>query len=713
MTRPRTSRQHYDAFRRDYREGTLDDKLAGADQKPAKPERGTKRREYLHDYLRWLWPERWAVAAIFVLAILTAGLEMIEPLFMRFITDRVLLDTAAATPDRLRLLNLAGGAFLAVVTLSAALNVARDYRQRLVNTRVMLSLRRSLFERLLRLPLSTLWDMKTGGILSRLSGDVDSTTGLLQMAIVSPSISVIRLLIAMTVLFALNWQLALVALAVIPGAVLISFISAKRVRPIYRSIRKDVERIDGRVGETFSGIRVVRAFGRELREMLEYARGRNSIVRKELFAHRRELWLWTSWGFALSAVNVAIVWYGGHLYMAGSASIGDIMAFQWYSFLLLNPVWQIVNSFSELQRSLAATERVFEVLAMPSDKPDKPGARDAPTVVREIEFQDVEFEYRPGRPVVRELQRQGARRLRRRARRPQRRRQDDGDGPRRALSRPDARPDPLERHGHPRAALAHLPRPARDRAAGRVPVRRLRARQHRVRRATTRRTPTSRTRRGARTRTSSSCSLPERYDTFIGERGVKLSGGQQQRLAIARAILAKPQILILDEATSNLDTESEQLIQASMATLLAGRTTFVIAHRLSTIRRADLILLMDDGRIVERGTHAELMARRGIYHGMVVRQMTAHDKEARRHLAANGGLGRNCAALIGLGVSALTVRRFGIPLRSGVRLSPFGACAWHILRTDRAGSLLIDSSTFLGLIFRESTAGLSICRGVV
>ncbi len=115
--------------------------------------------------------------------------------------------------------------------------------------------------------------------------------------------------------------------------------------------------------------------------------------------------------------------------------------------------------------------------------------------------------------------------------------------------------------------------------------------------------------------------LPEQYGTFIGERGVKLSGGQQQRLAIARAILASPQILILDEATSNLDTESEQLIQASMATLLAGRTTFVIAHRLSTIRRADLILLMEDGRIIERGTHEQLMAARGAYHAMVLRQM--------------------------------------------------------------------------------------------
>ncbi len=629
MNRPRTSRQHYDVFRRDYRDGTLDDKLAGADagRRPAVSERRTKRREYLRDYLRWLWPERWAVAVIFVLAILTAGLEMIEPLFMRFITDRVLLDTTASTPDRLRLLNLAGGAFLAVITLSAALNVARDYRQRLVNTRVMLSLRRSLFERLLRLPLPAIWDMKTGGILSRLSGDVDATTGLLQMAIVSPSISVIRLLIAMAVLFALNWRLALVALAVIPGAVLISFVSAKRVRPIYRSVRKDVERIDGRVGETFSGIRVVRAFGRELREMLEYARGRNAIVRKELFAHRRELWLWTSWGFALSAVNVAIVWYGGHLYMAGSASIGDIMAFQWYSFLLLNPVWQIVNSFSELQRSLAATERVFEVLAMPSDKPDKPSARDAPTIVREIEFQDVEFEYRPGRPVVRDFN---------------------------VKVRGGSVVALVGRSGAGKTTVTDLVARFHDPTRGRIllngtDIRDLRLRTYRDLLAIVQqdvflfdgsvrdniayalRDATDADVEDAARRANAHefiVSLPERYETFIGERGVKLSGGQQQRLAIARAILAKPQILILDEATSNLDTESEQLIQASMATLLAGRTTFVIAHRLSTIRRADLILLMDDGRIVERGTHDELMARRGVYHSMVVRQMTAHDKEA-------------------------------------------------------------------------------------
>ena len=126
--------------------------------------------------------------------------------------------------------------------------------------------------------------------------------------------------------------------------------------------------------------------------------------------------------------------------------------------------------------------------------------------------------------------------------------------------------------------------------------------------------------------------LPEGYETFVGERGVKLSGGQQQRLAIARAILASPQILILDEATSNLDTESEQLIQASMSSLLAGRTTFVIAHRLSTVRRADLILLMEDGRIVERGDHEQLMAARGIYYEMVRRQMESSDEASEKVL---------------------------------------------------------------------------------
>jgi ATP-binding cassette subfamily B protein/subfamily B ATP-binding cassette protein MsbA len=630
MNHPRSSRQRYRAFVEDYKRRRLDEALDGGPQIStpagvASYAYSTKRREFLREYLRWLRPHRYAIGGLFLLALLVAGMQMAEPLFLRYVIDRVLLNRGLDAPARLLRLNLSGTAFLAVVIASNLLNAFKDYRQRLVNTQIMLSLRRSLFERMLHLPLPKLWDMKTGGILSRITGDVDTTTGLLQLAIMSPAVSVIRLLVAVGILLELNWRLALTALAIIPGIMTISFVSAKRIRPIYRSMRKDAEAIDGRVGETFSGIRVVRAFRREVFELLEFLRGRHGILRKEMFAQRREMVIWTSWGLLMGAVSVVIVWYGGYLNLRGAASIGDIMAFQWYVFQLLNPVWNLVNSFSELQRSLAAMERVFELLAMEGDKPDRPHAIDAPEVVREIHFDRVGFEYREGRPVIHDFNvrvpggsvvalvgRSGAGKTT--ATDLVARFHDPTDG-RIAVNGTDIRDFRLRTYrgllalvqqdvflfdGSVRDNIAYGRHDATD-VEVEDAARRANAHEFIVK-------------------------LPEQYGTFVGERGVKLSGGQQQRLAIARAILASPQILILDEATSNLDTESEQLIQAAMADLLAGRTTFVIAHRLSTVRRADLILLMEEGRIVERGTHDELMSAGGLYREMVVRQMESHSR---------------------------------------------------------------------------------------
>ena len=211
MSQARSSRQRYRGFVQDYKHRRLDDAAEPRDSR--RPARG-ERRAYVREYLRWLRPYRYAALALLVLALLATGLQMIEPLFMRFIIDRVLLNAGLDTASRLGRLQLAGAAFLAVVILSNLVDALRDYRQRLLNVRVMMSLRRSLFERLLHLPLSKLWDMKTGGILSRLSGDVDTTTGLLQMALVSPSISLVRLLIAISILCSLNWRLALMALAI-------------------------------------------------------------------------------------------------------------------------------------------------------------------------------------------------------------------------------------------------------------------------------------------------------------------------------------------------------------------------------------------------------------------------------------------------------------------------------------------------------------------
>jgi ATP-binding cassette, subfamily B, bacterial len=632
---PRSSRQRYRQFVEDYRHRRLDVEPDGNAAKPgsageaadgdakagAKPDKA-KRQKYLREYLTWLRPHRGAVAVFVVLALIAAGLQMVEPLFMRFIVDHVLLNTGLDASARLSRLNMAGAIFLAVIVMSNLIGVAKDYRQRLLNVRVMLSLRRALFDRLLHLPLPKLWDMKTGGILSRLTGDVDTTTGLLQMAVVSPALSLIRLIIAVVILMTLNWRLALMALAIIPGIVFISLTAARRIRPIYRTVRKDIEHIDGRVGETFSGIRVVRAFGREMRELLDYMRGRQTVLRKELFAQRREMVLWGSWGLLLGIVNVVIVWYGGHLNLQGGATVGDIMAFQWYTFLLLNPVWNLVNSFSELQRSLAAMERVFEVLGMEYDKPDVADAIDAPAIVHRIQFENVEFEYRKDRPVVKDFS------------------VDVRGGTLVAL---------VGRSGAGKTTVTDLVARFHDPTKGRilvdgVDIRTFRLRTYRDLLAIVQQDvflfDGSVRDNIAYGRTDATAAevvdaakranahefierLPDGYETFVGERGVKLSGGQQQRLAIARAILADPQILILDEATSNLDTESEQLIQSAMSSLLAGRTTFVIAHRLSTIRRADIILLMEEGRVIERGTHAELMGKRGVYHGMVMRQAEA------------------------------------------------------------------------------------------
>jgi ATP-binding cassette subfamily B protein len=636
--RPASSRQRFRRFVEDYQHRRLDElnedhrRLTAAedgrpkteDGQPAKT--GGGRRKYVREYLRWLRPHRYAVGGFILLALVVAGLQMVEPLFLRYIVDHVLLNAKLDNAGRILLLNVAGAVFVGVIIASNVVGALKDFRQRLLNTSVMLSLRRAMFERMLNLPLPQLWEMKTGGILSRLSGDIDTTTGLLQTAIVSPFLSLVRLVVAVAILTTLNWRLALTAIAIVPGIMLISFIQARRIRPIYRSLRKDAEIIDGRVGETFSGIRVVRAFRREVRELLEYMSGRHMMLRKELFAQRREMVIWTSWGLLMGSVNVVIVWYGGYLYVRGGASIGDIMAFQWYTFLLLNPVWNIVNSLSELQRSLAAMERVFEVLGMPADKPDRADATDAPRIVKEIRFERVEFEYRPGMPVVRDFN----------------------------VTVPSGSVVALVgRSGAGKTTVTDLVARFHDPTSGRIVLNGTDIRDFRLATyrgllaivqqevflfdgsvrdniAYGRHDATDADVLDAAQRANAHefiVKLPEGYDTFIGERGVKLSGGQQQRLAIARAILKAPQILVLDEATSNLDTESEQLIQASMAGLLAGRTTFVIAHRLSTVRRADMILLMDDGRVTEQGSHAELMERRGVYYEMVLRQMAEQRDE--------------------------------------------------------------------------------------
>ena len=581
------------------------------------------RRGYLRKYVNQLWPHWKMVAMLLAFALVIACLELIQPLFLRHIIDNVLL-AEGSTESKASTLHSIALIYLGVVVVGQLMGVWRNWCQRLLNVRVILTLRRALFERMLRLSLNKLSDMKTGGIISRLTDDINTTTGLLQMAVISPGVAIVRLLMAMLILFVINWKLALTALAIIPPIMVISMIAIRRIRPVYRAIRKDVSYVDGRVGEAFQGIRAVRVFSGERREEQEYTIGHHAITRMQMYARKREIILWSSWGFLMALISVVIIWAGGYWYIYDQATIGDISAFQIYTLMLLNPVWSIVESMSELQRSMAAMERVFEILDTEIDKPDKENAEVAPTKVNELRFDLVSFAYNddkfvledidltiPGGSVVALVGRSGAGKT---TLTDLVARFYDPTRGRILLNGKDLRDLKLESYrdllgvvqqevflfdGTVRENIAYANREA---SLEEVMQAAQRANAHEF-----------------------IVDLPDGYDSIIGERGVKLSGGQRQRLSIARALLARPEILILDEATSNLDTESEQLIQQSMTELLKDRTTFVIAHRLSTITHADLIVVVDGGRIVETGTHEQLLARRGMYSEMVQRQQDSVD----------------------------------------------------------------------------------------
>lgn len=577
-------------------------------------------KRYLREYARWLWPYRFPIAAVLFIALIAAAMDMVWPVALKFAIDR--LAAPGAFADKLGGLHRLGIAILSLLVIKQLLETYRGYRTSVLNAKVIFRLRKRLFRRLIGLPLGELSEMKSGGITSRLSGDVDSVSGLVQMALVSPTVAFIRVVLTIIILFWLSWKLAIVALIAMPPIALASVMYMRKARPVWRSIREDRSEIDGRVNETFGGIRIVRAFRREPREERAYATGHHSTIRKSLYAERVELTLGAVWGFMIPATSLLIVWYGGWLYLRGQAQIGDIFAFQIYAVLLLQPIWSIVNSISQTQRAMAAMERVFEVLARPLDKPDDPNALEVPERVQSIEFQNVAFEYREKTPVIANFT------------------LDVPGGSTVALVGPS---------GAGKTTLTDLVARFHDPTTGRIllnglDLRRLRLREYRrllaivqqetflfdgtVREniAYGRRHVSEQQIIDAATRANAHEfieRLPEGYDTLIGERGFKLSGGQRQRLSIARAILADPQILILDEATSNLDTESEQLIQSSLAELFKGRTTFVIAHRLSTVTHADIIVAMDRGEIVEVGTHGALMQRQGFYFEMVQRQWRA------------------------------------------------------------------------------------------
>jgi ATP-binding cassette, subfamily B, bacterial len=573
----------------------------------------------LRRHAEWIRPHAATLIQVILLSLLSIGIDMVWPLVSAYLIDRVILNAALSPQEKVRLLVGTAVGMAGLFGLNSAIAWVRSLRLQLVSSRLSFELRSRLFQRVLRLPLSELSEMTTGGILSRLSTDVDNTSGLLQQALISPLLAGLRLLLTLAIIFSLNATIAGAVVLVLPPVLLLQMLHARRLRPIWRSLSQDRQDIDGRVSEGLGGVRVVRSFRREKLEQLAYTVGHHTVIRKQLLATRVQRRIATIWELILPMAQLLILALGGYLVILGNTTLGVLVAFQAYIWRVFDPILQIASSISGTQRGLAAMDRVFELLDKAAEQPDAPGALPAPRQVTEIGFDHVSFAYRPDLPVIIDVS------------------LTIKGGSVVALVGPS---------GAGKTTLTDLVARFHDPTSGAirlngVDLRQIQLKSYRsligvvsqdvflfdgtvadnIAYGDPRASPEAIADAARRANAHEFIArLPEGYKSVIGERGVKLSGGQRQRLSIARALLADPQILIMDEATSSLDTESEQLIQKSLRELLAERTTFVIAHRLSTVMDADSIVVLEHGRAVEIGTHEELMRLRGAYHAMVQRQ---------------------------------------------------------------------------------------------
>jgi ATP-binding cassette subfamily B protein/subfamily B ATP-binding cassette protein MsbA len=622
-----SSRKRFDDYRRRRRAdptGRADDP-----REREKPKHRSLGRLY-RELNRLLRGHRLSIALALGLLSFTTLLRLVPPAATKLVIDNVLLrrplpDPLArwlpggwATNPRVLIVVLAV-VMLGVSILGTAVSLWGRWRATLASKRVQVAVRRRVFEHAVRLPLDRIYQLKSGGAASLLREDAGGVGELIFSMLYNPWRAVVQLAGGLVVLAWVDWRLLLGATCLAPGFFWTERLWNRALRPLYRDVRKERQEIDAMAAEAFGGMRVVRAFGRQRRESARFVAGNDLLARQELFAWQRTRTLEVLWDLLLPGASAALMLYGGLRVLDGQLSVGDLMMFLVYLAMLLEPLAVLATSGPQLQNNLSGFDRVLDLLAEPREMADHPGRRVVrkSNVLGRITLEGVSFAY-PGsdRQVLRDID------------------LDVEPGEVIAL---------VGRSGAGKTTLCNLVARFHDPGTGVIRLDGVDLREIRVesyRRLlgiveqdvflfdgtvaeniayADRRAGRAEVERAARVANAEEfiADLPEGYDTVIGERGVKLSGGQRQRLAIARAVLADPKIFILDEATSNLDTASERSIQQGLDALLHDRTSFVIAHRLSTIRRADRILVLEAGAIVEAGSHAELMAASGQYRDMV------------------------------------------------------------------------------------------------
>ena len=554
-------------------------------------------------------PFRGGLAIAIVALLLASAISLAFPQVVKY-----LLDAAFQKHDRALLNRIAMG-MLAMFAVQAVLNYIQTYWLSATGERAVAGLRRELFAKLLTMPPAFFADRRTGELTSRLGADIGLLQGVMGHQVAEFSRQLLALTGGVIVLTLMQTKLMLTALAVVPVVIGSAVYFGMRLKKISAAVQDQVADATAHAEEVFSQIRVVQGFAQEPAEAARYGSRIGRVIDRALKrAHIRAMFFGVLTLTTFGAITV-VVWQGGLMVLTNELTAGGLVAFMLYTVTIAAAIGALATSFSAFQEAIGAAERVFELLEGHADIADPAVPVPLPVPVRgEIELRDVRFRYHaesadaildglslrvaPGEVValvgpsgagkttisslltrfwdveggavlldgidVRELRLHDVRTV-------------VGTVPQDpalfagtvreniAYARPDATPEEVE-------------------AAAQV------ANAH-----------------------DFITHLPLGYDTIVGERGIKLSGGQRQRIAIARAVLKNPAVLVLDEATSALDNESERLVEAALERLLVGRTTLIIAHRLSTVQRADRLVVLDGGKIVEEGTHAELLRRGGIY----------------------------------------------------------------------------------------------------
>ncbi|MCB8917874.1 MAG: ABC transporter ATP-binding protein [Ardenticatenaceae bacterium] len=575
---------------------------------------------YVTPYRKWL--------TISIIALLfSVALGLILPLVIRNLVDIVLID------KNLTVLNRLAFGLLGVFLVQALFSFVHSLSLAYVGERAIADIRIQVFTHLQRLSLKFYADHRTGELISRLTNDVT----LLQSAITNDLVALLRqsltLIGAAILLFVLDWRLTLVILVGIPIIALTMVALGRKIRAVAKVVQDRLAEVANVAEETISGVRIVKSFAREEHEVRRFADRVNATFRAAMERAKIAAVLGPFIGFLAFASITITLWFGSFEVIQGRLTAGGLVAYLVYTMLVATPVATLAGLYAQFQSALGATERLFGLMDTEPDVADRPGAQPLPPVVGEVAFHQVSFRYSETVPVLREVS---------------------------FAARPGQVIALVGPSGAGKSTLVNLIPRFYDAVEGCVTidnqdirnVTMLSLRQQigivpqetilfsdsvreniRYGKLEATQAEIEAAARAANAHDFILQDLPDGYETMVGERGVKLSGGQRQRVAIARAILKDPRILILDEATSSLDSESESLVQDALERLMAGRTSFVIAHRLSTVINADWVLVLDQGRVVEQGTHGQLLANpAGLYTRLYEMQFAGSEGERGRFI---------------------------------------------------------------------------------